>query len=143
MRRMPLARAQSQKGLEMLERKIGVTGDNPEDPAPIPAQPKAWIEGERTVDQRDRHVAVLAEDPEDECSNRNHFRILGLSLQGAAREIDRRTTVHLDVARTIKRMMAKSGQGECGAVPQIALDRLPEEFERPTKPVLLEGRRFR
>ena len=69
----------------MLERKIRVTRNNPEDSAPIPAEAKAWIEGERTVDQRDRHVAVLAEDPEDECSNRNHFRILGLSLQGAAR----------------------------------------------------------
>ena len=127
----------------MLERKIGVARHNSKDPAPIPAETKVGIEREGTVDQRERHVSVLAEEPEDEGSIRKDFRIFWLSSQGAAREIDRRTNVHLAVARTVKPLMAKSGQGKCGAVPRIALDRLPEEFERPTKPVVLEGGRFR
>src|SRR5260370_39475048 len=101
MRRMPLARAQSQKGLEMLQRKIGGAGNNPEDSAPIPAEAKARIEREGTVDQRDRHVDVLAADPEDEGSNREDFRIFGLRFEGAAREIDPQTHVHLAVPRTI------------------------------------------
>src|SRR5215831_16041235 len=102
---VPLARAQSQKVLEMLERKIGLAGNNPEDPAPIPAETKARIKREGTVHQSDRHVFVFAEDPENEGNNREDFGIFGRSLKGAAREIDRRTAVHLAVARTVKPMM--------------------------------------
>src|SRR5215472_7582765 len=136
---MPLTGAQPQKGLKMLERKIWVAGNNPENPAPIPAKAKARIEREGTVDQRERHVAILAGDPEDEGSNCQDFRVFGSSLQRPTCEIDRWTKVHLDIARTIKPMMAKGGEGKCGTVQWIALDRLPEQFECSTEPVFLEG----
>jgi hypothetical protein len=56
-----LARSQPQRGLDMLDREIGMTGKNPEKSAKKPAEGAARVEGERPVDQRDRRAGIFAE----------------------------------------------------------------------------------
>ena len=119
----------------MLERKIGVARNNPERSAQIPAERKARIESESTVDQRDRYVEFLATNPEYESGYRKDFRIFGCRLQRAARESDRQTTVHFAIARVLEFMMAKGGQREGRTVLGVPLDCWPKEIERPVDPV--------
>src|SRR5215472_14595642 len=123
----------------MLERKIRVGSNNPEHSAPVPAERKARIEREGSVDHRDRHVKVLTADPEHEGSEREHLRVFGCRLERAARETDRQTTVHFAIARVLQFMMAKGAQRESRAVPGVTLDRLPKEIERPVEAVSLIG----
>src|SRR5216684_2099199 len=61
-----LARAQAQRGLDMLDREIGLAGKYPEKAACIPAASEARVERERTVDQPDHGTDVLAEKSQHE-----------------------------------------------------------------------------
>ena len=53
-------RAQTQRGFDMRDRKIGFTRPQPDDAAGIPTAGVAWVEREGTVDQRHWHTDILA-----------------------------------------------------------------------------------
>ena len=52
-------RAQTQRGFDMRDRKIGFTRPQPDDAAGIPTAGVAWVEREGTVDQRHWHTDIL------------------------------------------------------------------------------------
>src|SRR5882757_5906729 len=56
-----LARAQTQRGLDVLDREIVLTDQEPDLTAEIPTAGEARVQSERTVDQPDRGPDVLAE----------------------------------------------------------------------------------
>jgi|HubBroStandDraft_2_1064218.scaffolds.fasta_scaffold20733_3 hypothetical protein len=56
-----LARAQAQRGLEVLDREVRLTGKYPDDTAQIPAAGEARVERERAVDQADNRTDILPE----------------------------------------------------------------------------------
>src|SRR5258708_20530674 len=56
-----LAWAQAERGLDMLDREIVLTGQEPDLAAKIPATGEARVERERTVDQPGHGADVLAE----------------------------------------------------------------------------------
>src|SRR5260370_8291403 len=56
-----LARAQAQRGLEMLDREIGLAGEAPENAAQMPTARVARVEFEGAVDQPHHGPDILAE----------------------------------------------------------------------------------
>ena len=56
-----LARAQAQRGLDMLDCEIGLAGPELEKAAHIPAAGEARVQRERPVDQPDHRTDILAE----------------------------------------------------------------------------------
>src|SRR5260370_23257010 len=82
-----LARAEAQRGLEMLDREIGLAGPDPEKAAHIPAAGEARVERERTVDQPHHGADVLAELSQHESGVGEDARVVLCHLERLPSEI--------------------------------------------------------
>src|SRR3981081_1842260 len=91
------ARAETERGLDMLDRKIGFTGPKAKDAARIPAAGKAWIECERAVDQGHHGIDILAEGREREGGIGEDARVVPGHLQRPPPAIGALTTARLQV----------------------------------------------
>jgi len=83
-----VARVETHRGLEMLDRQIGAAGKHAKPTTPIPSVGRARIEGKRTVDQRNRGVDVVAETTERHRSTAEDPRIVGTGAKGSPRKFD-------------------------------------------------------
>ena len=91
------ARAETQRGLDVLDREIWLPGPQPEQAADVPTAREARVERQGTIDQRHRGTDVLAEIPEDERGIGEDAGVVTGHLQRPPREIDRFAAVRLRV----------------------------------------------
>src|SRR5262249_10415031 len=87
------ARAEAQRGFEMLNCKVALTRQNPEIAADVPAAREARIEHQSTLDQRDHCADVLAEPSQCEGGIHQDARVVAGHLQGSPCEIGALPTV--------------------------------------------------
>ena len=126
----------------MLERKIRLTGKNPEHTAPKPTARKARVEGETTVDPRDGHIYVLAEKSEHEGSGGEDLRVVRADPKCSSGKIHTRAPARLTVvcpAVNMELRVAVRRQGKRGPVIRIAADRPLKQIEHLDDAVPLEG----
>jgi len=116
----------------VLDRKIGITGKEPEHGAPTPAASKARVEIETTVDQPQGDVNVLTEPCQHEGRWCEDFRVVRSGSKCPTNEVHSRTPVRLTVVRPtvdVELCMEERSYGEGRTVTRIAVDRPPEQFE--------------
>src|SRR5215469_5190012 len=77
----PSARAEPQRGLAILDRKVGLAREKPENGADVPTACKIRVECEGTIDQRDHGADILAEIASGEGDIDNGVRIVAGHLQ--------------------------------------------------------------
>src|SRR5260370_23502808 len=82
-----LARAQAQRGLDVVEREIVLTGKYPETAAQIPAAGIARVERERTVHQPDHGADILAQMSQHESGDGEDAGVVLRHLQRLPGEI--------------------------------------------------------
>src|SRR6516162_6037353 len=83
-----LARAQAQRGLDMRDRKIGLTGPQPGYATRIPAAGIARVEREGAVDERHRHADVLDKLRQHDRRISANAGVVVRHLQGTPGKID-------------------------------------------------------
>ena len=81
----------------MLQREIGLTGKNPQQPAPIPTESKTRVESEATVDQPDGDFDVLAIPGEHEGRDGEDVGVVRSASECSPNEIDTCAPVRLTV----------------------------------------------
>src|SRR5690242_16407966 len=127
------ARAEAQRGLNMLDRIVGLARPNPERSADRPATRKIRVEREGTVDQRHHRADVLAEISQRKSGIHQDSRIVTGHLQGSPGEIGSLQTARRRFfAPTVPKQpkTAVRGPGECGSITRIARDRLLKQVQR-------------
>ena len=73
----------------MLNSKIEVSCPQPEPATNTPAPSKAWVQRERTVNQRNRGLDISATRAKHECDIANGPRIFWGGVQSTASTVDR------------------------------------------------------
>src|SRR5271157_3248199 len=127
------AGAEAQRGLDMLDRDVGLARPSPEDAADKPASSVVRVEREGSVNQRHHGADILAEIGQRLGGIGQDARVVADHFQGSPREIGALQTVRRPVfapAVMKQPITAIRGPGECGSVTRIALDRLLEQTER-------------
>src|SRR6516164_2745881 len=129
------ARIETHRGLEMLDRQIGLAGKQAQPAAPIPAKGKARIEHESAIDQGKGRIDILAETAEHYRGATNDTRVVGGDAHGLTGKINRRAPVFLSSAMigpTVVFEVDPVGrrQGKSRTVTRLASDRLIEQVER-------------
>ena len=119
-----LARAQAQRGLDMLDREIGLPGTDPEQAAQIPAAGKARIERKRTVDQRDHGADILAEIRQHKGGVGEDARVVAAPLERPPSKIDAPCGGRAPDLRSSRRRRAASGRSPPRPVPARNADRV-------------------
>src|ERR1700730_2893183 len=130
----------------MLDREIGLPRKQPDVAAASPTKSETRVEDERSVDQGDGGVDVLAKTREHEGSLGKNTWIISADSEGLPGKIDAHAAVRLPVvgpAIEIELVVTNCSESEGRAVAWIALDRLPEEVECLSDPVLIAGARRR
>ena len=130
----------------MLDRKIGITGKEPEHGAPTPAASKARVEIETTVDQPYGDVDVLTIPCQHEGGWCEYLRVVRGGSKCPSSEIDSRTPVRLTIVRPavdVELSAQECIQGEGRTVMWIAVDRPSEQVEYQGVPVTREGKLVR
>src|SRR5258708_24759401 len=87
------ARAETQRGLDMLDREVRQARPSPEYAADEPPMREIWVELQRTIDQSDHRANVLTERGQCEGGIRQDVRIVAGHFQGPPGEIDALHTV--------------------------------------------------
>src|SRR5215469_15650195 len=129
------ARIETHRGLEMLNRQIGLAGKQAQPAAPIPAKGKAWIEREGAIDQGKGRIDILAETAEHYGCATKDTRVVGGDAQGLTGKINRRVPVFLFSAMIGPIVVFEVDpvgrrQGKSRTVTRLASDRLIEQVER-------------
>src|SRR5258708_12288465 len=75
------AGAETERGIDLLNRDIGLAGPTPEDATNVPATREARVERHRAVSQPHHRADVLAEEGERNGSIGKHARIVSAELQ--------------------------------------------------------------
>jgi hypothetical protein len=110
------SRTEALRGLEMLDRDVGLARPIPEHATDQPAPREVRVERQRTISQRRHGPDVLAEISQREGGIRQSPRIIAGQLQGSFGEIDTLQTVRLRIfAPTVNEeaKTAECGPGEC------------------------------
>src|ERR1700738_2831033 len=130
----------------MLDRESGLPAKQPNVAAASPTKSETRVEDERSVDQGDGGVDVLAKTRQHEGSLGKNNWIISADSEGLPSKIDAHAAVRLpvvDPAVEIELVVTNRRESEGRAVAWIALDCLPEEVECLSDPVLIEGARRR
>src|SRR6516162_6674660 len=126
---------ETHRGLEMLDRQIGLAGKQAQPAAPIPAKGKARIEHESAIDQGKGRIDILAETAEHYGCATKDTRVVGGDAQGLTGKINRRAPVFLFSAMIGPIVIFEVDpvgrrQGKSRTVTRLAGDRLIEQVER-------------
>src|SRR5215469_15421391 len=95
----PIAGAQAQKPLEMLQRQIGLAGKKPNQTAQIPTASKTRIESETAVDQLHCDINVLAIVPEHQSNDSKDAGVVGAALERLSGKLDTCVPITLRLCR--------------------------------------------
>src|SRR5215470_16755177 len=128
----------------MADREFWFPRPEPQSATYHPATSKAWVERQRTVDQFDSSVDLLAKIPESVGSPDENTRVITGNPKRLPGEIDPLATVKLGVvgpAVDVEIKMALCRQGESGPVTRIAFDPSPQQFECVCDPAPFPGQR--
>src|SRR6516225_1334457 len=129
------ARIETHRGLEMLNRQIGLAGKQAQPAAPIPAKGKARIEHEGAIDQGKGRIDIFAETTEHYGRPTEDTRVVGGDAQGLTGKINRRAPVFLFSAMIGPIVVFEVDpvgrrHGKSRTVTGLAGDRLTEQVER-------------
>src|SRR6516165_4939118 len=126
----------------MVDRNIGLTGEQPHKAASKPALSKAGPDCESSIDQADSGIDLFTKVAERIGYSSEDVRVVRGYSKRAPRQIEARSAVRLPVlgpAVEIELGAAVGCQRKGRTVIRIALDRPPEQVERLNEPVFLEG----
>src|SRR6516162_8963936 len=87
-------RAETQRGLNMLDREVRQARQSPEDAADKPAMGEIWVELQRTIDQPDHSADILTERGQYDGGIRHDVRVVAGRFQGPPGEIRALYAVH-------------------------------------------------
>jgi len=90
-------RAEPQRGLDVLEREVGLTCSQPKIAADLPAACEARVQRQCTIDQCHHRADVLTEIAERRGGIRQDAGVIAGDLEGALGEIDALPTVRLGI----------------------------------------------
>ena len=132
----------------MLDRQIGLTGEQAQPAAPIPAVGKARIECESTINHGEGGIDILAEAPEHHGGAAEDARVIGGGAQGLAGKINRRAAIFVLIAIISPIVVFEVDpvgrrQRESRTVARFAIDCLLEEIERLSEVLPLVARSSR
>src|SRR6266478_688775 len=133
-----LARAQTQRGLEMLDREIVLTGEYSEKATQIPASGKARVERECTIDQPRHSAYILAQLGPHEGGVGEDARVVLRRLERLPGKIVGLAVIcfrRLGPAVKGKVEVAERRPGERRAVMRIDRDRLLEQSQGLENPI--------
>src|SRR5215469_18344510 len=119
-------RAKASVPLEMIDRNIGLTGEQPQKGTPKPPLGQTGPRGERSIHQANGGIDVLAKIAEQIGAADEEVRVVCRDPQSAPRQIQPRVAVRLPVIRPAVKIelgMAMRRQSESGTVTGIALNR--------------------
>jgi len=119
-------RAETPVPLEMVDRNIGLTGEQPQKGTPKPPVGKTGPRDERSIHQAYGGIDVLAKIAEQISAAGEEVRVVCRDSQRAPRQIQPRVTVRLPVIRPaveIELGMAMRRQSESVTITGIALNR--------------------
>src|SRR5215831_2025734 len=127
------AGTEAQRGLDMLDRNVGLARPSPEDAADKPASSVVRVERQGAVNQCHHGADVLAEIGQRLGGMRQDARLVAGRFQGSPGEVNALQTDCRPVfapAVMKQPITAIRGPAECGSVTRIALDRLLHKTER-------------
>src|SRR6516164_6290781 len=110
-------RIETHRGLEMLDRQIGLAGKQAQPAAPIPAKGKARIEHEGAIDQGEGCIDILAETTEHYGCATKDTRVVSGDAQGLTGKINRRAPVFLFDHRPNRSFRGRPGRSPPGQEP--------------------------
>ena len=125
----------------MLNREIGLPGKIPQHGAPHPTASKAGVQSNRTVDQPNGDINVLAEKPEHERGAGKDIRIIRSDLECPPSETNALATAGLSVVRPavcVEQVMTVGCQGEGWTIMRITANGLAEQVERLNNTLFFE-----
>jgi hypothetical protein len=128
----PVTRAKPQIIPEMVEREFGLTGKDPEQPAPVPSASMARVEGQTAVDQADGDTDILVKVSESEGGKCQNVGIIGADAQRLSRQTDtlQPNCVHIfGPIHHLKRFGDMGRKRESRTVLRIPFDHLLEQVK--------------
>jgi hypothetical protein len=129
----------------MFDSKIGLSGPQPEPSATDPTARVARIDLQRTLNQRDSSLDVLAKITKHEGRGGENLGVVPADSKRPAGKINALSVARLLVlapAIHAKKLMAQSRQAQGGCVTRISRDRLPKQADRVEDLGLFRGQRF-